>query len=435
MARKQLKNSVITTRSENLQKNDVLGGFPRIKEQIQSFPSFGWTREAIQNAILNHDQGRFQLSEQLYHAMRREPRIYAALRTRVEAHRSNSFLLKCNDRVPATVKKSIQQLEDNFDMVISKQTISEILSRIVMFGFCIARHELVYNESIGQLIPTIVPWSASYCYYNYTERAFHVVADTIGDVAVIGDPWIVFTTGGDRPWLNGAMRSLGFPYWLVSQGFEGWSQFNDDEARAYKHLTVPTMKREQTETDALYKNVSMSRAGDTIITAADTTFSFVSPTGRAGAYKTYQDLATMAYDTISIVLLANNLVQEIRGGSFAAATAANGLAREVSESDTENVERPINQDTLRLWVDINFTPSAYGLATVQSFKPSAELAINNVDNEEIKAKTAQQYSDSFQKFIAAAGPNVLQSLQIDWNDAARKAGVPLLQDRMQKETE
>lgn len=416
-------------------KASILKGIVNVFEQIPSMPSFGWDKNAIQNAIIQHDQGYFFSSELLYHAMRREPRIYAALRTRVEAHRNHRFELKIRDDAPEIVKASVKALEDRFDTIISKQDMSEILSRMIMFGFCIARHELVYDETAQQLMPKIVPWSQSYCYYDFSGKKFHVSADTLGDVTVSGDPWIVFSTGGERPWLNGAMRALAMPFWLLNLGFDAWANYNDDESRAYKHLSVPVLKREQSETDSLYQHVAMSRAGDTIITAADTEFEFVAPTGRAGAYKTYQDLATLQYDTISIVLLGNNLVQEIHGGSYAAATAANGLAREIIESDTENVELPINQDTLRLWTDLNFTPEVHGMTTMQPFKPTAELAIENIENEEVRAKSSQQYADSFQKFLSSVGPEITNTLQVDWKEAARKIGIPLLEDQMKKEDE
>lgn len=417
------------------QKVSVLKNIVNIFEQIPSMPSFGWGKDAIQNAIMQHDQGYFFSSELLYHAMRREPRIYAALRTRVEAHRSRKFKIKVPDGSPEIVRLCAKSLESQFDTILSKQNMSEILSRMIMFGFCIARHQLVYDETAQQLMPQIVPWSHSYCYYEFSGKKFHVSSDNLGDISVNGDPWIVFSTGGERPWLNGAMRALAMPFGLLNLGFDGWANYNDDESRAYKHLSVPVLKREQTETDSLYQHVAMSRAGDTIITAADTTFDFVSPKGRAGAYKTYEDLARMQYDTISIVLLGNNLVQEVKGGSYAAATAANGLAREIIESDTENIELPINQDTLRLWTDLNFTPQVHNVETMQPFKPIAELATENVENEEIKTKSAQQYADSLQKFISSVGAEIVNTIQIDWKEAARKAGVPLLEDRMAKEEE
>jgi len=429
---KQIKEAIEVAKNSRI---GVFDDFRHVIEQIPSQPTFGWSKEAIQSTILNHDQGRFQASEQLYHAMRREPRIYAALRTRVETHRSSSFTVKVKDDAPMLLKQAAKELQARFDVIIPKETISEILSRIIMFGFCIARHEMVYDLTSNQIMPRIVPWSHSYTYYNFTDRRYHVVADTLGDVTVTGDPWIVFSSGGDRPWLNGAMRALAQPFWSLNEGLDGWNNYNDDEARAYKHLSVPVIKREQTETDSLYAHASMSRGGDTIITASDTTFEFVSPKGRSGAYKTFEDQARLNYDTISIVLLGNNLVQEIKGGSFAAATAANGLAREIIESDTENVEHPINTDTLRLWTELNFTPEVHGYQSLQTFKPSCELAIENVQNDEAKAKTAQQYADSFQKFSQSVGVEIMNNLGINWKEAARKVGIPLIEDEMDKERE
>lgn len=416
-------------------KYSTLKAVSSLFEQQPSFPTFGWGKDQILSAMQNHDQGLFYDSELLYHAMRREPRIYAALRTRVESMRSFRFLLNVKDDAPKILKKHAKLLEENFDVLLPKSTMSEILRRMIMFGFCICRHVLVQDEQTGQLIPRIVPWTQSYTYYHFPDKKFHVIAQDIGDVAVEGDGWIIFTTGGEWPWLNGAMRALALPFWDISQAFDAWVVYNDTEARSYKWFQIPPEKREMYETDSLYNHVEVSRGGDTIVTTTDSPFELVNGGGRGSAYKTFEDLAKSAYDTIAIVLLGNNLVQEIKGGSLAASKSASSLAREIIESDTENIENPIYQDSLRVWVDLNFTPELHGEISFQKYRPQPELAVDDIDNEETKAKSAQAYSAAFSSFLTSVGPEIANTLEIDWKEAARKAGIPLIDDRMKKEIE
>jgi hypothetical protein len=231
------------------------------------------------------------------------------------------------------------------------------------------------------------------------------------------------------------MRALALPFWDISQAFDAWVVYNDTEARSYKWFQIPPEKREMYETDSLYNHVEVSRGGDTIVTTTDSPFELVNGGGRGSAYKTFEDLAKSAYDTIAIVLLGNNLVQEIKAGSLAASKSASSLAREIIESDTENIENPIYQDSLRVWVDLNFTPELHGEISFQKYRPQPELAVDDIDNEETKAKSAQAYSAAFSSFLTSVGPEIANTLEIDWKEAARKAGIPLIDDRMKKEIE
>lgn len=414
-------------------KHNVLRQISAVFEQQPSFPTFGWDKDRILSAIANHDQGLFMDSELLYHAMMREPRIYSALRTRVEAMRSFRFVLNVNDNAPKILKKTAKILEKNFEVLLSKQTLSEILRRMIMFGFCICRHVLIQDETTGQLIPKIVPWTQSYTYYQYAEKQFHVIAQDEGDIPVAGDGWVVFSTGGERPWLNGAIRPLSICFWDKSQALDAWVVYNDTEARSYKHFMIPPEKREIIETDSLYEHIYVSRGGDTIVTTTDIPFELVNGGGRGSAYKTFEDLSKSADDNISIILLANNLVQEIKGGSHAAATAANSLAREIIESDSENIENGLYSSTMKVWTDLNFSPELYGETSFQQFRPQPELEAKNAENEEIKAKSAKEYSDSFSQFLSAIGPDIANNLQIDFKEAARKAGLPLIEDKLKKD--
>ena len=81
---------------------------------------------------------------------------------------------------------------------------------------------------------------------------------------VDGDPWIVFSTGGMRPWLNGAIRKLAFPFFMLINAQYRWTEFNDVEAEAFKYLTGPVQTREQVEAGRLVSKLSLIRAGDTV---------------------------------------------------------------------------------------------------------------------------------------------------------------------------
>ena len=236
--------------------------------------------------------------------------------------------------------------------------------------------------------------------------------------------------GSTRPWLNGAIRALALPFFLSNQALNGWNTFNNVEAKAYKYIKVPSLKAETDETQALYGKVLVAKDGDTLISSDDTEISLLSSQGRSGAYNTYKDLLKWADDTVSIVLLGNNLVQDIQGGSYAATKeATQSIASDIIESDTQSLEDGINKFVMPIWTDVNFTPSIYGESTLQMYCPMLDLDNIQHQNEEHLSKAHKNYADGFAKFVESVG-GAINDIGIDFKQAARKAGVPLVEDKL-----
>lgn len=413
-----------------------------LQETISLYPTFGWDNPAvIQSALSSHEAGLFSMSELLYQAMKRSPRIYAALRTRVQAMRKYQTKLLVSESAPIMLKKMSKMLERNFFKILPSDVQVEILERLVMIGNCIFRVQLVYDEYIYQYIPKIKVWNHSYIFYNHHEQRYYVNSREHGTIPVVGDGWGMFTTGSSRPWLNGALRALALPFFVANQAMNGWNTFNNVEAKAYKYIKVPSLKAETDETQALYGKVLLAKDGDTIISSDDTEISLLSSQGRSGAYNTYKDLLKWADDTISIILLGNNLVQDIQGGSYAATKeATQSIASDIIESDTQSLEDGINKFIMPIWTDVNFTPAIYGESTLQMYCPMLDLDNIQAQNEEHLSKAHKNYADGFAKFVETLREYTellkqdvtgeIKEIGVNIKESARRAGVPLAEDKL-----
>lgn len=421
MARKSALKTAKRIAQDKLQPFD----FKVIREIFPVAPSSGWTMEQILSAIDSHDQGNFQSSELLYHAMTKQPRIGAALDKRAHFIRNFPFHLEPNKEAPIRINKMAKEWEENFSVTLSDDTLAEIIRRTVMFGFCIARHS--YTIECGQIIPVLEVWSHSSCYYNQLERCFYVASKEGQLLKVSGDPWVVFSTGGMRPWLNGAIRKLGFPFFLLINAEYRWADFNDTEAEAIKYITGPVQTREQIEAGKLVSQISIMRAGDTVFVPEGYDFKLLTSQGRGSAYKTFADLIDQCNKDISIVLLGNNLVQEIEGGSHAAATAAFDGLYDLAKSDA-SVLHPIYSATCRLWIEKNFTPEIYNEVSLLPFRPRPIWDVRKPEDQKEIALTAASYSASFSQFLQSAGPEVIKSLPIDWIEQAKKCGIAIKEE-------
>lgn len=407
----------------------------RVVNEIYPVPPVsGWTGPDIVAAINSNDQGDFSVVELLYHAMTKVPRIGAALEQRVHEIRNFKFKLNVPADAPERMKNMSLVFEQNFSDVFPNHAQTEILRRIIMFGFCIARQHFIIRH--GQVLPVIVPWTNSSVYWQIKDRNFYVTTEKGDRVPVVGDPWMIFTVGGDRPWLNGAIRKLAFPFYQIDHAYARWLAFNDTEAQSLKKITTPRFMREQAEAGAAAQAVAHLRSGDTMLCPYDPKeggydIEFVTASGRSSAYKAFQDLIDSAHTEISITLLGNNLTQEIKGGSFAAAKSATDEKMRIAQSDVEFLGRPIYTSTTRLWVEKNFTPSFYHLPSLIQYRPKPNWDVDSSGEEESKSISAQKYSQSISSFMTSAGnAGVLSQLPIDWTETARRCGVILKSNQL-----
>lgn len=393
-----------------------------VHEQLPVYPISGWDASQILSAIDSHDQGNFFYSELLYHAMKKDARIGPALNTRVQEIRNHPFRLDMLDAAPKRLKVESKILERNYSEMFSDINQTEALARTIMFGFCIARQ--YFKVIDNQIVPIIEIWTQSNCWYNLTDRCFYVTTEKGETVPVVGDPWIIFTTGGERPWLNGAMRELALPFFLRSFNIDKWNDFNDVEALAYKHLSGPRMTREQQETGGLVAMARQMIGGDTVYTPNEYDFKLVTSQGRGAAYKTFHDFIDMANRDIAIILLGNNLTQEVKGGSFAATQTADMALIRKTKADVTYINTPIYNTSMRLWTEKNFTPALYGEVSLVRYRPKPISDVKEPEDQQALAKTAMDYSIAFEKFATSIGPLIGQ-IPIDWAEQARKCGISL----------
>lgn len=399
-------------------------------EQEESTPLWGWNRDRIQWAARELDGGNFGPAEDLYEGMTRLGRIASALERRAEGVRQFPFELEIKDGTPEMIQAYAEELEEAWDeFVLSEVDRSEVISRVVWFGFAVCRiHKPLRN---GQRVPHLVPWTHRTLQWQPTKNGW-TARDCGGNQLFIprdgDDDWAVFSRGGSRPWLKGVGRQLARIFAQILQTEDLWDASNREVGYALKVLTVPAVLREQSEVDRAWAVVRKLRAGDTWLTPEGYKLELLE-SKRGTAHENFKSRLDVLATSISISILGHNLTQETRAGSLAATEAAMALPREAAVTDSTILKvgyRPL----CRLWMRLNFNPDFYKTKrTLSYYTPSPEFETEPPADEAQKAETGHKNSLALDTFVGAAqkaGVNV-ESIGIDWRKQAEECNVELVE--------
>jgi hypothetical protein len=406
-------------------------------QELHYYSSFsGWTFREINRVLDLHDNGQFRESELLYNAMTKIPRMNGALHTRTQAIRTLPFRLKIKNGTPDRIVSAIQCLEDNFGQVLSPNDLVELQRRIIMFGFCICSVKKRLID--GYFIPRITPFTHYYLTYDYVFKKYRVWLDNV-NYKLVGDSneeWVVFSSGGIRPWAKGSIRPLANTFAKIIHAYDRWHDYNDFEASSKQILHTPALKREQIEAREAQIKASMLRGGDTFIEPEGYELRYL-PGGNGGiGYKAFLDMITECNNELAIELLGNNMAQENKStGSYASAKVGENIAKDRIVGDIDNLVGGLYNGPMRQFIKWNFTEKLYKTPDpLVSYAPCPEWHPSEDEtNDPVTMATAAQSNaaalSAYLTAIQTVGVDI-NKLDIDWKEQARKCGLAILDNSL-----
>ena len=208
-----------------------------------------WTLKGADLAVTAHERGDFSQSARLVDAMGRDDRIKAVLGTRILALLGCDFCMEAADPAPGAepdndnaggdddveptgtyaddleptpeAKRVAQENERWFFKYAPEGVQRAALRWRIMMGFAIA--EVIWRDDNGRLRDEpqrVKLWHLQHCRWDQWKQCFMLNTADAGEVEVRhGDSkWIIFGNG-ERPWMEGHVRSL----WLLFLGRQfGW---------------------------------------------------------------------------------------------------------------------------------------------------------------------------------------------------------------------
>lgn len=409
---------------------------PEPEQDLADWPLFDWPQERIREMLQQFMSGEFELAEDFAENLRRDGRIYDGIRKRGDAIRRFPEEWWTEEDAPPQVKGAVERLQKAWGIhCLTKSDKSDVIRRLALFGLCLVYRK--YEFKSGVMAPVLTPWSHRGIQWDSDKRCFKV-RDKNGKEYLVpltgSDEFLVISSGGELPWMNGAILPLAKLFLLLNQGWDKWAQYNDVQALAIRVLKTPFISRESLESGEAYDYVRRLRAGDT----------WLNPRERGGqegyelelleskhsdAYKTFLDLLKECWAIVAIILLGHNLSQEVKSGSLAATKEAVDVTRDVSVADAEALDaglRPLFPE----WLLANFSPSFLGRlpAPAEHYAPRYGHCTDEPEDEAALSETHSRNATALKttvESLVAAGVDI-QTVPIDWCEAVRKCGVPLL---------
>jgi hypothetical protein len=428
---------IVNDPGEEIQPDD----FRVQKEQYAAVPFSGWNGEMVQNAIDDADQGNFGTMELLYHAMMKEPRIGDALdRRAAQLLRLRRTMAMDNDAPPELIRLA-GGLEKDFRYVLPDGELRNFVKRFIFFGFSLGPVDWTFRSN--QQMPRAKCWTHSYIQWHWPKRMYfgqeenkQVWIPPEGD----GKNWIVFTLGGERPWLEGAGRALANTWFNIIQTWDRWLELNDEFAEPLKGLKTPGLRRESPEVQKMWAVVSMLRGGDTVLLPEGYDLKYFQ--AAAQGYETFKSaLLDVWYANVAIRLLGHNLAQYARAGSGARTgiQAGSDIAHEYTEGDAriaQDAWAPVG----RVWVraqtgyndDQEYIDAGYD-QPLEHYAPRLEIDTKPPEDQKQKSETQRASAQAMATFAKAVGPDVMSKLPIDYKASAEAAGWRMREDADQAE--
>lgn len=399
-------------------------------EQYPVVPLSGWTSEGIQGALDSLAAGVFTTAELLYQSIITDPRIGSRLDLRAAEIAKLKVDLQNPTETPREVRFYTEALQKDWRYFLPVGTQGQLLKRAIMLGISFGREDWTVRNA--QQMPRIKCWTHSYAQYDWTRRAYRVQSVNGEEwVPPDGDgrTWITFSLGGEQPWLDGALRKLGFTWFNIIQTMDRWLELNDEFAEPLKGLKTPPLRRESPETAKMWAVVDLLRGGDTVLLPEGYDLKLLQAS--AQGYETFKAaLIDLWYLNVDFVLTGHDPSSTNgRTGKTTGPKQSSDIAPTLVSSDARMVEQGVSTVS-PVWIRAQF-----GYDDEENF-PEINQALEHyswklvLDTEPPEdqfelARTQTARAQGMSTFAKAAGAKVMAKLPIDWRKSAESCGWPM----------
>lgn len=362
-----------------------------------------WTPAMLRSALTLADAGTLRMAADLCEALKGDGRVRAALGQRTRG------LLRLPLEFEAERKQVEKAIGEDWYEAFPEDELAQLHDWGTLLG--VGLGELVWKKSgSGRDIPRLKVWHSRWLRFDWPTREWMLTVDGGSEIQVTaGDGrWILYTPGGaNRPWVNGAWRSVAKAWLLKTYSVGDWARY-DEVHGAPQRVAIAPQDASKEKRKEVAADIAEMGADTAIALPAGYDLKLVEATSRS--WETFRESIGWACTEIAIAILGQNLTTEVQGGSFAAAGVHGKVAQHLIEADAETESTATREQALSWWAQYNFGN--------RDLAPWPRRKTEPPEDAKAKAETQRATGEAI-KALRDAG------LDVDAEAMAEKAGVPL----------
>jgi|GEM_PF-1690548 len=360
IARARSRAAANDTRAEKLTKPPTNVVFAPLPTQQLS----AWTVEGVRRALDTHEQGFFADSAALVDAMGRDDRIKGCLGTRVKAIVGKNgipFSILPSDNVnKARGRVTARQLTPLWWDICPDSTVATIQADVTMLGAHLSRIEWV---SIGGAwLPRLRPVPAHNLYFDETPtngpRGYYLQTLTGPIYIDPADPnWFLYTPGGERAWLSGAVRALGLPFLMRQFSHRDWVRYCEKHGMPIITVQEPMGADANATKEAFYKRLA-KLGTETVIRLPTRTdgsgFKLEVIEAKDGSWQSFDSFIARLDVAVAVVLLGQNMTTDPQAMATGV-TNARLVRQDYLDADVQPLSTELREQIIKPWGRYNIS--------------------------------------------------------------------------------
>ena len=387
---------------------------------MQSFSN--WTVPGVRSAIDDHEAGNFGRSAMLVDAMGRDDRIKGVLGTRVKALLGKNglpFTVQPSDSGnKARTKVVAKQLAPLWWKILPDSTLGALVRDAAMLGAALAR--VLWTLVDGAWLPSLEPVPPFALYHDPAGSAGnppgYYLQTLTGPIYIDpADPhWFLYTPGGSRSWMEGAVRALGMPFVMRQFSHRDWVRYCEKHGMPIITVTEPSDANPASK-DAFYKRLS-TLGSESVIrlpTRSDGIgFKLDMLEAKDSSWQAFDHFISKLDVAIAVVLLGQNMTTD----PIAHATGVNNarlVRQDYLDADVQPLATELREQIIKPWGRFNVAGWDDDLA------PWPNWDTRPPEDQKAKAATYIAVGEAITKMTDAG-------LAVDAKLVAEQFGIPLI---------
>lgn len=317
-----------------------------------------WTVAAVRGALTAHERGDLSRSSVLADNLERNPRIFAALQTRTLALSALPLEIEpAEDGDQRRAKGVAKDLKKVFYDIAPEDVLAELLRSAVSVGVGVA--EIVWTTTGSAWTPRLYPVPASLLWWDETLRAWQVSTSSGVETVIQGDGrWLVMSHSSCRSWMRGVVRCLGLEDKIRTEAVKDWARWSERHGTPMLLAKTPARASEDDKASFYDSLANVGSGGTTLLVprgeSPEASFDVSLVEAMSDGWKGFQSLLGLVADDASIAILGQNLTQETKGGSLAAAKVHDRVRSDLLQADAQVLATALRRDVLEPWALFNY---------------------------------------------------------------------------------